>query len=64
LPSFFTVAGANAAQAERLSVKANIANIRSGPNTSDAVIWQVEKYHPLNVLKKKRQLVPVRGFRR
>jgi SH3-like domain-containing protein len=48
-----TVAGANVAQAERLSVKANIANIRSGPNTSDAVIWQVEKYHPLNVLKKK-----------
>jgi SH3-like domain-containing protein len=47
------VAGANVAQAERLSVKANIANIRSGPNTSDAVIWQVEKYHPLNVVKKK-----------
>ena len=47
------VCGAFPAQAERLSVKANIANIRSGPNTSDAVIWQVEKYHPLNVVKKK-----------
>ena len=47
------VTGASLAQAERLSVKANIANIRSGPNTSDAVIWQVEKYHPLKVINKK-----------
>lgn len=38
--------------AERLSVKADIANIRSGPNTSETVIWQVEKYHPLNILQK------------
>lgn len=44
--------GVDSAQAERLSVKANIANIRSGPNTSDAVIWQVEKYHPLKVVQK------------
>ena len=46
------LAGADFVQAERLSVKANIANIRSGPNTSDVVIWQVEKYHPLKVIKK------------
>lgn len=46
------LAGANLVHAERLSVNANIANIRSGPNTSDAVIWQVEKYHPLEVILK------------
>ena len=38
--------------AERISVKADIANIRSGPSTTDAVIWQVEKFHPLKVIQK------------
>jgi len=46
------LAGAVPAWAQRLSVKANIANIRSGPNTDDAVIWQVERYHPLMVIQK------------
>ncbi|WP_319406933.1 SH3 domain-containing protein [uncultured Desulfosarcina sp.] len=45
-------AGTDLAIAERLSVKADIANIRSGPDTSDVVIWQVEKYHPLEVVQK------------
>ena len=45
-------AGADFAWAERLSVNTDIANIRSGPDTSDAVIWQVEKYHPFKVVKK------------
>ena len=44
--------GVEPAHAERLSVNADIANIRSGPDTSDAVIWQVEKYHPLEVIQK------------
>ncbi|WP_319522953.1 SH3 domain-containing protein [uncultured Desulfosarcina sp.] len=48
---FSVLAAASVAQAERLSVKTDIANVRSGPNTSDAVIWQVEKYHPLNVVR-------------
>ena len=38
--------------AERLSVKAAIANVRSGPATTDPVIWQVEKYHPLKIIQK------------
>jgi SH3-like domain-containing protein len=46
------LAEADLVQAERLSVKANIANIRSGPDTSGTVIWQVERYHPLNVVQK------------
>ena len=44
---------AGVAQAQRMSVKTGIANIRSGPSTSDPVIWQVEMYHPLNVTQKK-----------
>lgn len=46
------LAASGLVQAERLSVKTDIANIRSGPSTSDAVIWQVEKFHPLNVVKR------------
>jgi len=46
------LAGGHLAQAERLSVKADIGNVRSGPATTDPVIWQVEKYHPLNVIQK------------
>jgi SH3-like domain-containing protein len=40
------------AAAERLSVNANIANIRSGPDATSAVMWQVEKYQPLSILQK------------
>ena len=43
--------GANPVNAQRLSVDADIANIRAGPGTDDPVIWQVEKYHPLEVLQ-------------
>lgn len=39
--------------AERLAVTASIANIRSGPGTGYAVLWQVEKYYPIRVLKRK-----------
>lgn len=46
------VLGVTSVRAERLSVDADIANIRAGPGTDDAVIWQVEKYHPLEVLQK------------
>ena len=52
LACLLLLAAAGVVHAQRLSVKANIANIRSGPNTSDAVIWQVEKYHPLKVVQK------------
>lgn len=47
----FLLTAASIVQAERLSVRTNIANIRSGPSTGDPVIWQVEKYHPLNVVR-------------
>ena len=38
--------------ADRLTVTAPIANIRSGPGTKYDIIWKVEKYHPLLILKK------------
>jgi SH3-like domain-containing protein len=38
--------------AERLSVKVSVANIRSGPGTNYDVLWKVEKYHPLKIIKK------------
>ena len=49
---FFTLVGADWVHAQRMSVKANIANVRAGPTSQDVVIWQVEKYHPLKVIKK------------
>ena len=43
---------ANPAAAERVSVTADIANVRAQPDTNAAVIWQVERYHPLNVVSR------------
>ncbi len=45
--------GAMAAFAERLSISAPIANIRSGPGTKHAILWNVEKYYPIKVVEKK-----------
>jgi SH3-like domain-containing protein len=42
---------AGAAQAQRLSVTASVANIRSGPGTNYQIIWKVEKYHPFHVIE-------------
>ena len=39
--------------AERMAVKADIANIRSGPGLTYDLLWQIEKYHPLQVVQKK-----------
>ena len=43
---------AAAAGAERLAVKAPVANIRSGPGTSHNVLWKVEKYFPVRIIEK------------
>jgi len=40
------------ALAERLSVTASIANIRSGPGTGHGILWRVEKYYPLSIISK------------
>jgi SH3-like domain-containing protein len=43
----------NAAYAgERLAVSVSIANVRSGPGTNYDILWQVNKYYPITVIKK------------
>ena len=37
--------------AERMAVIGNTANVRSGPGTDHASVWQVEKYHPIDIVK-------------
>ena len=50
------------ATAERLAVAVPVANIRSGPGTTYDVLWQVEKYHPLSILKKSDPWYQFRDF--
>ena len=51
------------AWAERMSVKANKANIRSGPGTSQyEILWEVERYHPVDVIRKQGAWVFFRDF--
>jgi len=38
--------------AERLTVVAQIANIRSGPGTDHDILWNVEKYYPFLVIER------------
>ena len=50
------------AMAERLSVSSTIANIRSGPGTDYEILWKIEKYHPIMVLKKSGSWYNFRDF--
>lgn len=60
--SFFLIGLVGLASAERISVSVPKANIRSGPGTGFAVLWEVEKYHPLEVLKKQGEWYQFRDF--
>lgn len=49
--------------AERMSVNADKANIRSGPGTDKYdVLWEVERYHPVEVIRKQGGWVFFRDF--
>lgn len=48
--------------ADRMAVKASIANLRNGAGTKYKVLWQVEKFHPFLVLKKKKDWYEVKDF--
>lgn len=39
------------AAADRLTIVASLANIRSGPATKYDILWKVEKYYPIFVMK-------------
>lgn len=40
------------ALAERMTVNVSMANVRSGPGDEHNILWKLEKYHPVDVLKK------------
>jgi len=49
--------------AERMSVNGDKANIRSGPGTDKyEVLWEVERYHPVEVIRKQGGWVFFRDF--
>lgn len=50
------------ALAERLSLSSPVGNVRSGPGTDYAVMWQVERYHPISVIEKKESWYRFRDF--
>ncbi len=51
-----------AAAAERMTVKMEVANIRSEASVKSATVWQVEKYHPLLIVEKKGAWYRIKDF--
>ncbi len=50
----FSMVFCQSAFAERMSISASTANIRSGPdNKGYDILWKAEKYYPIEVLEKK-----------
>ena len=60
--SFLIVIMAGTAMAERLTIVAPVANIRSGPATKSDILWKVEKYYPIFVIKKSGSWYQFRDF--
>jgi len=64
--SFLLVGGlvlfAGTAAAARLAVTVETANIRSGPGTGHEILWQAEKYYPLDVLERSGKWCRFRDF--
>jgi len=48
--------------AQRLTIKADVANIRSGPGQKYDILWQVEKFHPIWVINKNGKWYHFRDF--
>ena len=53
---------AGIAMAERLTIIAPVANIRSGPDTKSDILWKVEKFYPILVVKKSGAWYQFRDF--
>ncbi len=43
---------ASVAHAKRMTIDVSTANIRSGPGTQYDILWKVERYHPIETIKK------------
>ena len=50
------------AWAERWAVAVSVANVRSGPGEHTDILWEVEKYYPLDVFKTSGQWYQFRDF--
>ncbi len=51
---FFILLCSTIAFAQRLSVSAETANIRSGPGTEGyEIVWQAERYYPIEILEQR-----------
>ena len=48
--------------AERMAVVVPVGNVRSGPGESHGVVWQVEEYYPVDVLRKEGEWCFFRDF--
>jgi uncharacterized protein YgiM (DUF1202 family) len=55
-------ASAGVAMAERLTVVASVANIRSGPGSNYDILWKVEKYYPIFVIEKRNSWYHFKDF--
>jgi len=53
---------AQSAMAERLAVKAQVGNVRSGPGQKYEVLWNVEQNHPIEIIEKKGEWCRFRDF--
>ena len=59
---FLLAVYAGTAAAERLTVVAPLANIRSGPDTKYDILWKVEKFYPIFVIKESGSWYNFRDF--
>jgi len=57
-----TLVAGNVAAAERMAVKSAVANLRAGPGSKYEVLWQVEKFHPVLVIEKKKSWYKIKDF--
>lgn len=51
-----------AASAERLAVAVSVANIRSGPGENHEILWEAEKYYPIDVVQTSGEWYHFRDF--
>ena len=58
---FITLSVASA-WGERFSIAVPVANIRSGPGTNYKVLWNVEKYYPIDIIEKNGEWCHFRDF--
>lgn len=58
----FLTAAQGAAADERMAIRSNTANIRSGPGLNETALWQVEKYFPVVVIEKKGEWFRIKDF--